>query len=97
MCWVACPVGSDCSVDNEVRARAVQLLLAACGSSLRHQIVGKLMEALVLKDKAESSHKTRYYGDSQLHRLKHRVMQSLLILEPLLDVVSTNGNSLCFC
>jgi hypothetical protein len=66
----------------------VQLLLAACESSLSHQIVGKLMDALVLKDRAESSHKTRYYGDSQLHRLKHRVMQGLLILEPLLDAVS---------
>lgn len=71
-----------------MRARALQLLLVACGSGLSHQFVGKLMDALVLKDRAESSHKTRYYGDSQLHRLKHRVMQSLLVLEPLLDVVS---------
>ncbi|XP_021924824.1 probable methyltransferase TARBP1 isoform X2 [Zootermopsis nevadensis] len=77
---------NDCCVDSEVRARALQLLLVACGSGLSHQFVGKLMDALVLKDRAESSHKTRYYGDSQLHRLKHRVMQSLLVLEPLLDV-----------
>jgi hypothetical protein len=66
----------------------VQLLLAACGSSRRHQIVGKLVDALVLKARSGSSHKTRYYADSQIHRLKHRVMQSVLILEPLLDAVS---------
>jgi hypothetical protein len=82
------PCCSDCGVDNEVRARAVQLLLAACGSSRRHQIAGKLMDALILKDQAESSHKNRYYGDSHLHRLKHRIMQSILILEPMLDTVS---------
>lgn len=79
---------SDCCVDNEVRARAVQLLLSACGSSRSHQIAGRLMDALILKDQTESSCKNRYYGDSYLHRLKHRIMQSLLILEPLLDRVS---------
>jgi hypothetical protein len=66
----------------------VQLLLAACGSSRSHQIAGKLMDALILRDRAESSHKNRYYGDSYLHRMKHRIMQSILILEPLLDTVS---------
>ncbi|XP_023705380.1 probable methyltransferase TARBP1 isoform X3 [Cryptotermes secundus] len=78
-------ISNDCCVDNEVRARAVQLLLSACGSSRSHQVAGKLMDALILKDQTESSCKNRYYGDSYLHRLKHRIMQSLLILEPLLD------------
>lgn len=84
-CQLCC---SDCCVDNEVRARAVLLLLSACGSSRSRQVAGKLMDALILKDQTESSCKNRYYGDSHLHRLKHRIMQSILILEPLLDRVS---------
>jgi len=82
------PFYSDCCVDNEVRARGVQLLLAVCGSDRNHQVIGKLVDALMLKDSTASSRKTRYFGDSQHHRMKHRVMQSILLVEPLLDVVS---------
>jgi hypothetical protein len=66
----------------------VQLLLAVCSSNKSHQVIGKLMDALILKDSTASARKTRYFGDSQLHRLKHRVMQSILVVEPLLDAVS---------
>lgn len=66
----------------------MQLLLAVCSSNKNHQVIGKLVDALMLKDSTASSRKTRYFGDSQLHRMKHRVMQSILVVEPLLDTVS---------
>lgn len=66
----------------------MQLLLAVCGSNRSHQVTGRLMDALIMKDRTASSCKTRYFGDSQLHRIKHRVMQSILVVEPVLDRVS---------
>jgi len=42
----------------------------------------------MLKDSTASTRKACYFGDSQHNRMKYRVMQSILLVEPLLDTVT---------
>lgn len=44
----------------------------------------KLIEKLLEIENEKNKNKDRYFGDSQVHRLKHRLMQALLLLEPIL-------------
>ena len=85
MNYVCC---SDCYADSEVRMRALQMMLHLCTEKKNQHFASQLVEALIEKDKIESSSKSRYYNDSHLHRIKHRILQNLLILEPLLGSVS---------
>nr|CAD7574392.1 unnamed protein product [Timema californicum] len=77
---------SNSHIDNEVRAVGIGLLLDMTCSLTCHQMVVQIVERLVEKDKSASARRSRYFGDSYLHRLKHRVLQSVLILEPSLTV-----------
>ncbi|KAK2576673.1 hypothetical protein KPH14_005334 [Odynerus spinipes] len=72
----------DHNIDATVRAQAVILL---------HKIITTKRENAqiflhsVLAELEKSKNK-RYFKDSHLHRVKHRLMQILLILEPVLDM-----------
>ncbi|XP_047119243.1 probable methyltransferase TARBP1 [Schistocerca piceifrons] len=71
-----------CISDGEVRARALQILLDLC--SVRQDILIQIVEMLLQKDKCQLQ-KARYFSDSHHHRLKNRLMQVLLVLEPYLS------------
>nr|CAD7425322.1 unnamed protein product [Timema monikensis] len=87
---------SNSHADNEVRAVGIGLLLDMTCSLTCHQMVVQIVEKLVEKDKTASARRSRYFGDSYLHRLKHRVLQSVLILEPSLTVAAEKRvGSLC--
>nr|CAD7587480.1 unnamed protein product [Timema genevievae] len=91
-----CNVSSNSHVDNEVRAVGFGLLLDITCSLTCHQMVVQIVERLVEKDTTASARRSRYFGDSYLHRLKHRVLQSVLILEPSLTMAAEKRvGSLC--
>lgn len=71
-----------CISDGDVRARSLQILLAL--SSVKQDLPIQIVEKLLQKDKSELQ-KTRYFSDSHHHRLKNRLMQVLLVLEPYLS------------
>ncbi|XP_063241953.1 probable methyltransferase TARBP1 [Bacillus rossius redtenbacheri] len=82
---------SDCQANNKVRALAVGLLLRLVSSPDGHQTAFRVLDYLREKDRVASSRKPFYHKDSQLHRLKHRVLQVLLILEPILSLARSEG------
>ena len=66
-----------------IRAAAVSQL---CMALQKNNENASLFLPLVL-EKLLAFQGKRYYADSQLHRLKHRLMQVLLILQPYLSKV----------
>lgn len=81
-----CFVFSDYNNDAIVRAQATILL---------HKIITKKPEYantflhFVLAELEKNKNK-RYFKDSHLHRIKHRLVQTLLVLEPVLNMVIKN-------
>ncbi|KAI4503013.1 hypothetical protein M0802_002057 [Mischocyttarus mexicanus] len=72
----------ECNIDATVKAHAVILL---------HRIITeKPKYALIfwqlVSEEFEKYNNKRYFKDSYLHKIKHRLMQILLILEPLLSM-----------
>ncbi|PSN36439.1 hypothetical protein C0J52_16303 [Blattella germanica] len=78
-------IPNDCYADSEVRMRGLELVLNICTGSKNQNIANKLMYALIEKEQLVSDGKVRYYNDSHLHRIKNRILQNLLVLEPLVD------------
>ncbi|GLH14526.1 Putative methyltransferase TARBP1 [Gryllus bimaculatus] len=76
----------DICSDTEVRARAINLLLYCQDNETFSgvEITVKIVNILLLKDALASRQRSRYFADSYHHRLKNRIMQVLLLLEPLL-------------
>ncbi|TGZ50372.1 hypothetical protein DBV15_11457, partial [Temnothorax longispinosus] len=83
----------DYNNDAAIRAEAVILLQRIINSELNYAptLVQLILDAL------EKNKTKRYFNDSSLHKLKHRTMQILLILEPMLDeeFVSLLQEKLC--
>ena len=75
--------------DAAVRASAIEIILCLISSakiwtqSLADQLVFDVLE----KEKNPELRRTRYFGDSQTHRSKNRILQTLLILEPSISNV----------
>ncbi|OXU28380.1 hypothetical protein TSAR_002234 [Trichomalopsis sarcophagae] len=78
-------INRQCNIDAAIRAAAVLQLIKALQNDNKN---AALLLPLILK-KLLAIQKKRYFADSQLHRLKHRLMQILLILQPYLDQQST--------
>ncbi|XP_067009826.2 probable methyltransferase TARBP1 isoform X2 [Anabrus simplex] len=77
-------VTNDCGLDNDVRARGFQLLLAVASSPEHRGMATAIVDMLLERDNSLSKSKSRYYGDSLHHRTKHRLMQALLLLDTFL-------------
>ncbi|XP_058801284.1 uncharacterized protein LOC131670013 isoform X2 [Phymastichus coffea] len=75
----------QCNVDVAVRAAAVIQLCKALDDNKEN---ANVLLPFILQ-KLSSIQSKRYFADSQLHRLKHRIMQTLLILQPHLNKKST--------
>ncbi|XP_011858439.1 PREDICTED: uncharacterized protein LOC105555992 isoform X2 [Vollenhovia emeryi] len=71
----------DYNNDTAIRAEAVILLHRIIHSEVNYTVT---FVRLIL-DTLEKHATKRYFNDSPLHKLKHRAMQILLILEPLLN------------
>ncbi|KAK6640292.1 hypothetical protein RUM44_011978 [Polyplax serrata] len=70
---------------NEIRARAVAMIVCLNSNNSRHQkFAWELAENLLKMEDNMNKNKLRYFGDSHVHRLKHRLVQALLLLEPVL-------------
>ncbi|XP_012234605.2 probable methyltransferase TARBP1 [Linepithema humile] len=78
----------DCSNDAEVRAQAIILLYKLIIKDSRIQNPGldfaEISVSFILEILNKYRNK-RYFNDSFIHKLKQRVMQILLILEPILN------------
>ncbi|KAK3920696.1 putative methyltransferase TARBP1 [Frankliniella fusca] len=70
--------------DAAVRAVAVQIIsrLGSRKEVWRENIADLIVKDLLERDRAPQLRRSRYFGDSQIHRSKNRILQSLLILEP---------------
>ncbi|XP_032167718.1 probable methyltransferase TARBP1 isoform X5 [Mustela erminea] len=89
-------LGHDCAAntvientkreDHYVRICAVKFLCLLHGSNMSHKLfMEDLAIKLLDKDESVSKSRTRYYVNSQQHRLKNRVWQTLLVLFPSFD------------
>ncbi|KAK2488544.1 hypothetical protein MC885_018597, partial [Smutsia gigantea] len=89
-------LGSDCAAnvvientkreDHYVRICAVKFLCLLDGSNMSHKLfMEDLAIKLLEKDELVSKSRTRYYVNSQQHRVKNRVWQTLLVLFPRFD------------
>ncbi|XP_053523846.1 probable methyltransferase TARBP1 isoform X2 [Artibeus jamaicensis] len=89
-------LGHDCAAnvvientqreDHYVRICAVKFLCLLDGSNMSHKLFTEdLAVKLLDKDELVSTSRTRYYVNSQQHRVKNRVWQVLLVLFPRFD------------
>ncbi|KAM5300648.1 putative methyltransferase TARBP1 isoform 3-T4 [Glossophaga mutica] len=89
-------LGHDCAAnvvientqreDHYVRICAVKFLCLLDGSNMSHKLfMEDLAIKLLDKDELASTSRTRYYANSQHHRVKNRVWQMLLVLFPRFD------------
>lgn len=78
---------ADASKHDGDNVRCGQLFIDANGLELLISIIRSLLEF----DNDINSKKQRYYNDSLHHRIKNRILQSLLILQ---YVVSSIGNKI---
>ncbi|KAI5937470.1 putative methyltransferase TARBP1 [Manis javanica] len=89
-------LGRDCAAnvviektkreDHYVRICAVKFLCLLDGSNMSHKLfMEDLAIKLLEKDELVSKSRTRYYVNSQQHRVKNRVWQTLLVLFPRFD------------
>lgn len=76
--------------DAAVRAVALQIIfcLGCRKESWRENISDQIVVDLLERDRAPQLRRSRYFGDSQIHRFKNRILQALLILEPSLSSVT---------
>lgn len=74
--------------DAAVRASAIEIIscLGHVKASWSEEVADNLVIDLLEKDKAPELRRTRYFGDSQTHRSKNRMLQALLILEPSISL-----------
>ncbi|XP_032955452.1 probable methyltransferase TARBP1 isoform X3 [Rhinolophus ferrumequinum] len=89
-------LGHDCAAnvvientkreDHYVRICAVKFLCLLDGSNISHKLfMEDLAIKLLDKDEVVSKSRTRYYVNSQQHRVKNRIWQILLVLFPSFD------------
>ncbi|XP_072612049.1 probable methyltransferase TARBP1 isoform X4 [Vulpes vulpes] len=89
-------LGHDCAAnmvientkreDHYVRICAVKFLCLLHGSNVSHKLfMEDLAIKLLDKDDLVSKCRTRYYVNSQQHRVKNRIWQTLLVLFPSFD------------
>lgn len=80
--------------DAAVRASAVEVIscLGHVKATWSEDLADHLVLDLLKKEKAPELRRTRYFGDSQTHRCKNRILQALLILEPSISLVSYQNN-----
>ncbi|XP_037366300.1 probable methyltransferase TARBP1 [Talpa occidentalis] len=89
-------LGHDCAAnvvientkreDHYVRICAVKFLCLLDGSNMSHKLfMEELAIKLLDKDELVSKSRTRYYVNSQQHRVKNRIWQTLLVLFPRFD------------
>nr|KAF6400065.1 TAR (HIV-1) RNA binding protein 1 [Molossus molossus] len=89
-------LGHDCAAnvvientkreDHYVRICAVKFLCLLDGSNMSHKsFMEDLAIKLLDKDELVSTSRTRYYMNSQQHRVKNRIWQILLVLFPRFD------------
>uniref|UniRef100_A0A673T382 tRNA (guanosine(18)-2'-O)-methyltransferase TARBP1 n=1 Tax=Suricata suricatta TaxID=37032 RepID=A0A673T382_SURSU len=89
-------LGHDCAAntvientkreDHYVRICAVKFLCVLDGSNLSQKLfMEDLAIKLLEKDELVSKSRTRYYVNSQHHRVKNRIWQTLLVLFPRFD------------
>ncbi|XP_019507342.1 PREDICTED: probable methyltransferase TARBP1 [Hipposideros armiger] len=89
-------LGHDCAAnvvientkreDHYVRICAVKFLCLLDGSNVSHKLfMEDLAIKLLDKDEVVSKSRTRYYVNSQQHRVKNRIWQILLVLFPSFD------------
>nr|XP_019602541.1 PREDICTED: probable methyltransferase TARBP1 isoform X2 [Rhinolophus sinicus] len=89
-------LGHDCAAnvvientkreDHYVRICAVKFLCLLDGSNMSHKLfMEDLAIKLLDKDEVVSKSRTRYYVNSQQHRVKNRIWQILLVLFPSFD------------
>lgn len=72
--------------DHYVRICAVKFLCLLDGSNMSHKLfMEDLAIKLLDKDELVSKSRTRYYVNSQQHRVKNRIWQILLVLFPKFD------------
>ncbi|XP_029056687.1 probable methyltransferase TARBP1 [Monodon monoceros] len=72
--------------DHYVRICAVKFLCLLDGSNMSHKLfMEDLAVKLLEKDELVSKSRTRYYVNSQQHRVKNRIWQTLLVLFPRFD------------
>ncbi|XP_059755484.1 probable methyltransferase TARBP1 isoform X3 [Balaenoptera ricei] len=72
--------------DHYVRICAVKFLCLLDGSNMSHKLfMEDLAIKLLEKDELVSKSRTRYYVNSQQHRVKNRIWQTLLVLLPRFD------------
>lgn len=69
--------------DAGVRAAAVEMVSRLSEKAAwTEPVADQLVQDLLEKEKAPEFSRTRYFGDSQTHRYKNRILQALLLLEP---------------
>nr|XP_031316746.1 probable methyltransferase TARBP1 isoform X3 [Camelus dromedarius]XP_031316748.1 probable methyltransferase TARBP1 isoform X3 [Camelus dromedarius]XP_031316749.1 probable methyltransferase TARBP1 isoform X3 [Camelus dromedarius] len=72
--------------DHYVRICAIKFLCLLDGSNMSHKLfMEDLTIKLLDKDELVSKSRTRYYVNSQQHRVKNRIWQTLLVLFPRFD------------
>ncbi|XP_057386699.1 probable methyltransferase TARBP1 isoform X2 [Balaenoptera acutorostrata] len=83
--------------DHYVRICAVKFLCLLDGSNMSHKLfMEDLAIKLLEKDELVSKSRTRYYVNSQQHRVKNRIWQTLLVLLPRFDQGEENlKTSIC--
>ncbi|XP_015607513.1 probable methyltransferase TARBP1 isoform X2 [Cephus cinctus] len=69
------------NIDTVIRAKSTILLCKAISTDSE---VGATFLSLAAR-RLESFKNKRYFGDSHLHRIKHRIMQVFLLIVPVLD------------
>ncbi|XP_057591947.1 probable methyltransferase TARBP1 isoform X2 [Hippopotamus amphibius kiboko] len=83
--------------DHYVRICAIKFLCLLDGSNISHKLfMEDLAIKLLDKDELVSKSRTRYYVNSQQHRVKNRIWQTLLVLFPRFDQGEENlKTSIC--
>uniref|UniRef100_A0A1B6LX73 tRNA (guanosine(18)-2'-O)-methyltransferase TARBP1 n=1 Tax=Graphocephala atropunctata TaxID=36148 RepID=A0A1B6LX73_9HEMI len=75
---------SDSRSSQQVRTSALAVLLASASQEGGSELLVNTVHCLLAKDAELTARRTRYHGDSLHHRVKHRILQVLLVLETVL-------------
>lgn len=70
---------------GEVRVSALSIVLAMFELEGGEDVVIEIVQQLLAEDKILTERRQRYHGDSLHHRLKHRILQAVLVLEAVLS------------
>lgn len=74
-----------CKASQEVRACCFSFILRVI--SLDLALIESVARELLDQEQVRASRKTRYFADSHMHRIKHRSVQALLLMEASLSQV----------